>query len=167
MVYPYNFNLPRLKICRKHETWQYSYYKKIAGLLSRNHKESQRYIKVIIDLIAIGAQATGFVVWPIVEKKPDLWTIPLTIFLISLGWWENYISKYSPVPFFKKLGKMKESFDQTRYFSYMFISTWKILCFFITMLFIILAREGEVGFFFTEFSEGFGSHPITVVEVRK
>lgn len=138
----------------------------ISGLLSRNHKESQRFLKVIIDLIAIAAQATGFVVWPIVEKKPDLWTIPLTIFLISLGWWENYISKHSPLPFIKKLGKMKEGFDQTRYFTYMFISLWKIICFFITMLFVILAREGEVGFFFSDFAEGFDSHPITIVEVK-
>lgn len=135
------------------------------GLLSRNHKENQRYIKVIIDLIAIVAQATGFLVWPIVEGKSDLWTIPLTIFLISLGWWENYVSPNSPLPFIKKLGKMKEEFDKTRYFTYMFISTWKIICFIITILFILLAREGEVGFFFTEFYQGFGIHPITIVEV--
>lgn len=95
-----------------------------------------------------------------------MWIIPIAIFLVSLGWWENYISKHSPLPFIKKLGKIKETFDETRYFTYMFISTWKILCFFLTMLFIILAREGELGFIFTEFSEGFNAHPITILEVR-
>ncbi|CAH2005830.1 unnamed protein product [Acanthoscelides obtectus] len=138
----------------------------VLGLLSRNNKESQRFIKVIIDLIAVSAQATGFVVWPIVEGRADLWIIPVSIFLISLGWWENYISKYSPIPLIKRLGKIKDHFDQTRYFTYMFISTWKIICFFVTILFIILAREGEVGFFFTEFSVGFNTHPITILEIK-
>ncbi|KAJ8929966.1 hypothetical protein NQ314_017289 [Rhamnusium bicolor] len=138
----------------------------VLGLLSRNNKESQRFIKVIIDLVAVSAQATGFIVWPIIERRADLWIIPIAIFLVSLGWWENYISQYSPLPFIKKLGKIKEHFDQTRYFTYMFISTWKILCFFLTIIFIILAREGELGFFFTEFSEGFNAHPITILEIK-
>lgn len=138
----------------------------VLGLLSRNNKESQRFIKVIIDLIAIAAQATGFIVWPIVENRPDLWIIPIAIFLVSLGWWENYISKHSPLPFMKKLGRIKDKFDDTRYFTYMFISIWKILCFFLAILFIILIKEGEVGFFFSEFSEGFGAHTITVLEIK-
>ncbi|XP_074029888.1 hyaluronan synthase-like protein kkv isoform X2 [Leptinotarsa decemlineata] len=138
----------------------------VLGLLSRNNKESQRYIKVIIDLIAIAAQATGFIVWPIMEGRADLWIIPVAIFMISVGWWENYISKHSPLPFIKRLGKIKENFDQTRYFTYMFISTWKILCFLICIMFILLVREGEMGFFFTEFSEGFGAHPITILEIK-
>lgn len=121
---------------------------------------------MIMDLVAISAQATGFIVWPIIENRADLWIIPVTIFLISLGWWENYISKHSPLPFIKKLGKIRDSFDKTRYFNYMFISIWKILCFFLTILFVLLIREGEVAFFFTEFSESFNVHPITVLEVR-
>lgn len=118
-----------------------------------------------MDLIAISAQATGFIVWPIIENRADLWIIPVTILLISFGWWENYISKHSPIPFIKKLGKLRESFDQTRYFNYMFISIWKIICFFLTILFVLLIKEGEVAFFFTEFSESFNVHPITVAEV--
>ncbi|KAJ3634074.1 hypothetical protein MTP99_010982 [Tenebrio molitor] len=138
----------------------------VLGLLSRNNKESQRFLKVIIDLAAIAAQATGFVVWPIIEQRADLWIIPIAIFLVSLGWWENYISKYSPIPFVKKLGKIKESLEQSRYFTYMFISIWKCLCIFLSVLFITLIKEGEIAFFFTEFSEGFGSHQIQVLEIK-
>ncbi|XP_066260725.1 chitin synthase chs-2 isoform X1 [Euwallacea similis] len=138
----------------------------VLGLLSRNNKESSRFIKVIMDLIAISAQATGFIVWPIIENRADLWIIPVTILLISMGWWENYISKHSPLPFIKRLGKLRESFDKTRYFNYMFISIWKILVFFLTILFVLLIREGEVAFFFTEFSESFNVHPITVLEIK-
>jgi len=38
-----------------------------SALLSRNNKESRRFIKIIVDIIAIFGQATGFVIWPIVE----------------------------------------------------------------------------------------------------
>ncbi|XP_050306086.1 chitin synthase chs-2 isoform X1 [Anthonomus grandis grandis] len=138
----------------------------VLGLLSRNNKESGRFIKVIMDLIAISAQATGFIVWPIIENRADLWIIPVTIFLISMGWWENYISKNSPLPFIKKIGKMRESFDKTRYFTYMFVSIWKMLIFFLTILVVLLIREGETAFFFTEFSESFNVHPITVIEIK-
>ena len=39
--------------------WHASLILVITGVMSRNSKESRRYIKVIVDLVAIGAQATG------------------------------------------------------------------------------------------------------------
>lgn len=86
--------------------------------------------------------------------------------MISVGWWENYISPNSPIPFVKKLGKLKDEFNSTRYFSYIFLSLWKCLLYFVAILFIIVIKEGEVGFFFYEFSEGFSSHPITILEIK-
>jgi hypothetical protein len=66
----------------------------ISGMLSRSHEQSKRFIKVIVDLVALAAQATGFVVWPLLEgrEKPELWLIPFTVILISCGWWENYVN---------------------------------------------------------------------------
>jgi hypothetical protein len=63
-------------------------------MLSRSHEQSKRFIKVIVDLVALAAQATGFVVWPLLEgrEKPELWLIPFTVILISCGWWENYVN---------------------------------------------------------------------------
>ncbi|KAB0798176.1 hypothetical protein PPYR_09169 [Photinus pyralis] len=139
----------------------------VLGLLSRNSKESKCFLKVIIDLLAIAAQATGFVIWLIVEKKPNLWLTPLTILLVSLGWWENYICANSPIPFIKKLGKIKQQMSATRYFTHIFISIWKCLCFFLSVIIITLIKEGEVGFFFTDFSSGFSSHPITILEIKQ
>lgn len=137
----------------------------VLGLLSRNNKENQRFIKVIFDLIAVACQATGFVVWPIVENKPHLWLIPISIFMISIGWWENYISKHSPIPFVKSLGKLKANLDESRYFIYMFVSVWKCICFFIAMLIIFIIKEGEISFLFSNFSDGFSTHPIVIQEV--
>jgi hypothetical protein len=63
-------------------------------MLTRSREESKRFIKVVVDLVALAAQATGFVVWPLLEgrEKPELWLIPFTVVLISCGWWENYIN---------------------------------------------------------------------------
>lgn len=139
----------------------------VMGLLSRNSKDSKKFtfIKVVVDLCAIAAQATGFVVWPIVENKRELWLTPVAIFLVSVGWWENYVCANSAIPFMKALGKMKKDLDSTRYFMYMFLSIWKMVCFFCAALVIIWFKEGSIGFFFTEFSTGFGPHAITVQEV--
>ena len=49
-------------------------------------------MKVMMDLVAIGGQATGFVIWPIVEKG-STWTVPIAILLTSAGWWENYVDQ--------------------------------------------------------------------------
>lgn len=69
----------------------------ILGLLSRNSRDSKRFVKVIVDMAAIVAQVTGFIVWPLLENKPVLWLIPVSALCISLGWWENYVTRQSPI----------------------------------------------------------------------
>lgn len=93
-----------------HMLFFFNYYHcplRAAGLLSRTRKESHVALKVLMDLLALACQLTGFVVWPIVEygKNPDswrIWLIPPAILLTSFGWWENYVdkhSKFSELPF--------------------------------------------------------------------
>jgi chitin synthase len=69
------------------------------GLLSRSNKESKRFAKVIVDILAIAAQATGLVVWPLLEgqQRPGVWLVPAAALLTSVGWWENYVSRQSPI----------------------------------------------------------------------
>lgn len=69
----------------------------ILGLLSRSSRDSKRFMKVIVDIAAIVAQVTGFIVWPLIENKPVIWLIPISALCISLGWWENYVSRRSPI----------------------------------------------------------------------
>jgi hypothetical protein len=56
----------------------------------------------VIDIVALAAQVTGFVVWPLIEggQQPALWFIPLALFLTSFGWWENFVSKKSALGIF-------------------------------------------------------------------
>ena len=74
-------------------------------MLSRTNKESKRFLKTVCDIAAILGQATGFIVWPIIEYQRGnvnaCWSIPLAVVLTSFGWWENYVDKKSRVSKYK------------------------------------------------------------------
>lgn len=62
-----------------------------------NSEKSEVYAKVLMDLIAVGSQATGFFLWPLLhpEKQINTLVIPITVFCISCGYWENYTTKHT------------------------------------------------------------------------
>ncbi|XP_071550893.1 chitin synthase chs-2 isoform X4 [Panulirus ornatus] len=141
------------------------------GLLSRTRKESRVALKVMMDLLALACQLTGFVVWPIVEygKDPNgwrIWLIPLAILLTSFGWWENYVDKHSKFSLIKYYGGIKERLWRTRYFCYIFVSLWKCLVFFTVMLSAMSTRLQEFSTIF-ELRKAFSVHSINVTEVRE
>ncbi|CAG4998332.1 unnamed protein product [Parnassius apollo] len=138
----------------------------ILGLLSRNSRDSKRFMKVIVDMAAIVAQVTGFIVWPISENKPVLWLIPISSLCISLGWWENYVTRQSPIGIIKSLARLKEELNASRYYTYRFMSIWKILLFLVCILFCIWMDGDEPAMFFQLFNAGFGPHNIVVEEIQ-
>lgn len=77
----------------------------ILNVLSRSPNETRRGIKYILDAISIAFQFTGFIIWPIVTKGKDLYFIPIATILISLHWWENFVSQISPISEYKFLEK--------------------------------------------------------------
>ncbi|XP_015519549.2 chitin synthase chs-2 isoform X2 [Neodiprion lecontei] len=140
----------------------------LLGLLSRNKKrdESRRFVLVLVDLAALAAQATAFVVWPLIDSsKPGLWLIPVALILVSCSWWENYVSVQSHLGIIKTLGRVKEEMRLTRYFTYIFVSVWKIIAFFVSSVVILHNKGYTVGHLFTMFGSAFGDHKITVTEV--
>lgn len=133
--------------------------------MSRSSKEGRRAIKVIIDLLAISAQITGFVVWPLLENRPILWMVPVAAIMTSCAWWENYVCIHSPIGFVRAMGRAKEDLKTTRYFNSIFFSVWKIVLFFCS-LFIILWLQGEYPMnLFHLFGDAFGPHKIIIEEV--
>lgn len=137
----------------------------ILGLLSRTAKEGRRAIKVIIDLGAVAAQVTGFFVWPLLEDSFELWLIPVACLMISCGWWENYVSPQSPFSFVKSMGRVKEELKLTRYFTYMFMTIWKVFFFFLSVVFVLWFQGEDAGNLFALFGPGFSSHKIVVEEI--
>lgn len=141
----------------------------VFGLASRNNRESKRFLKVIMDLIAIGGQATGFIIWPIVEigrGNTKAWTVPVAIFLVSAGWWENFVDRRSPVKPIKELGRLKDRLKKTRYFTYTFISIWKMILFFACMLLFLHFNGTNVINLFGQFATAFQAHPINITQVH-
>ncbi|XP_042240833.1 chitin synthase chs-2-like isoform X2 [Homarus americanus] len=141
------------------------------GLLSRTKKDSHVFLKVLMDLLALACQLTGFVVWPIVEygKDPNswrIWLIPLAIFFTSFGWWENYVDKHSKFTMIKYFGGIKERLWRTRYFCYVFVSLWKCLVFFTVMVISMSTRLQDFYAIF-ELGKAFSGHSINVTEVRE
>ncbi|CAL1678462.1 unnamed protein product [Lasius platythorax] len=141
----------------------------LLGLLSRNKSkdESKRFILVLVDIAALAAQATSFVLWPLLENpKHSLWLIPVALFLVSCGWWENYVSTQSRIGLIRTLGRVKKEMRLTRYFTYMLVSIWKIVAFFISTILILYMKGENVGHLFTMLSSAFGEHKITVTSVK-
>jgi hypothetical protein len=62
--------------------------------------------------LALAAQVTGFLLWPMVIDEDLSLTVllPLALFLISCGWWENYVAA-SKIP-----GKQDKVTTQLHYF---------------------------------------------------
>lgn len=66
----------------------------------------------------------------------------------------------------KSLARVKEELSNTRYFTYRFMSIWKIVVFLMCILFSIWTDGDDPAMFFQLFNTGFGPHNIVVEEVR-
>lgn len=66
----------------------------------------------------------------------------------------------------KPLWRIKDRLKRTRYFTYIFVSIWKILCFFVFTLLAIGYRGDNIPKFFSSFSSGFSAHKIRITEVK-
>ncbi|TMW48229.1 hypothetical protein DOY81_006700 [Sarcophaga bullata] len=137
----------------------------ILGLMSRTSKEGKRFAKMLIDLIAVAAQVTGFVIWPLLENRKELWVIPVACLMISCGWWENYVTSQSSFGLIRAMGRIKDELKYTRYFSHMFLSIWKISLFVCSVLLIYWIQGEEPGNIFSMYSDAFGPHKISVDEL--
>lgn len=137
----------------------------IMGLMSRTSKEDKRFIKMLIDLVAVAAQVTGFVIWPLLENRRELWLIPIACLMISCGWWENYVNSQSSFRVIRSLGHIKDELRYTRYFSHIFLSIWKIMLFFASVMFIYWMQGEDPGNIFALYSDAFGAHKIIVDEL--
>lgn len=136
-----------------------------ADFFSRSPHSVNSTLKMTLDLVAIFAQVSAFIVWPIVEGKTILYLIPISLIFISFGWWENFLSEKSPVKFISNMAASRKVFKNKTYFIYTILAPWKCIVFLVTTITIVILREGDAQFMFKEFSNAFKSHSISVVEV--
>ncbi|GFY60020.1 chitin synthase chs-2 [Trichonephila inaurata madagascariensis] len=139
----------------------------VLALLSRHSGESKRPLKIIFDILAIIIQGTGFVVWPLTEIDSMAWLIPVSVTLVSVRWWENYIDMKSPIPFIRKLSTIKEDLRKSRYFAYIFLSIWKIIVIFCAMFGFLHLTMNDASLIFKVFASSLRSHSISVQQIKR
>lgn len=90
------------------------------NFLSRKPDEPKRAAKIATDAFAFFAQLSGCLHWTFIRDTTALlsnsydfsfiqrqrmldWTLPVSLILISIGWWENHVDKGAPVGKFSLL----------------------------------------------------------------
>ena len=136
---------------------------------------------IVIDVIAILAQLSGILVWPLLQwidsdygteahvQYP--WAIPLGLMMASFGWWECYVdnvTRKSKNPVLKFMHMVRKNMiDSNRYHFYVIISVLKMAGFLLAA-WLITHLNGllvEPLNLFSKFSESFGVHYYKVKEI--
>ncbi|XP_066142426.1 chitin synthase chs-2-like [Euwallacea fornicatus] len=119
----------------------------------------------IFDVMSLVSQVSAFVVWPLLPNaNHGLWLVPVSSILISVGWWEVFLSETTSIKFIRKMAKARKTFPNSKYFCYAIISPIKCLLFFGTAVASFYIKEGDVSFLFNNMGSIFSSHNMTVAE---
>ena len=96
-------------------------------------ENGRKFYIIIADVIALVSQISILILWPIrnlidgVDRELS-WTIPVSLLLISIGWWENYINKFTNMgKLGMRLREFKHKVRRMRTKIYILASLWKII----------------------------------------
>lgn len=116
----------------------------ILKLFDKEEEKGRGIITYIADILAVLVQISILFLWTIHYSIYDdsipteAWAMPLSLFLISCGHWENYVNKYTTLGFFgRKLKDLKKKTRRMKTKIYMAISVWKICVTLVSMTAII------------------------------
>ncbi|PAV79546.1 hypothetical protein WR25_20899 isoform B [Diploscapter pachys] len=113
----------------------------ILSLLSRKPSKIA-LILVLIDIAAIAAQSTSFWAFPMFmpNLQKHMITIPVSLTLISLAWWQNFVHADSVFPPIRSMAKFASRLSERRSKTYAFVSLWKMCIYFVCMFLFMSAR---------------------------
>lgn len=140
----------------------------ILSLLSRHSGESKKVAKILLDFLSLLSQFSACVIWPLTLKDQSDFglLIPVTVILVSFGWWENYVNKNSHFTIVQDMASAKDDLHRSRYFTFIFIAPWKILVFFLGLLLSRYMIDGSIAFLFSQFKAAFSVHKILIARDR-
>lgn len=120
-------------------------------------RKADRPFKRLMDAFSFLGQLSGCLHWILIphsngSQRQISWMLPVSLILISCGWWENHVDVTAPfgqsqefshlifnsdniaklistIGFIRYFGRIKEEMKQTRPFSHAIICVWKILLF--------------------------------------
>nr|XP_022324471.1 uncharacterized protein LOC111125208 isoform X3 [Crassostrea virginica] len=99
---------------------------------SQRETGRQFYI-VVADLLAMLIQASVLLLWPLLNiirgiDYEQSWGIFVSLLLISLGWWENYVNRFTHLgKFGMSLLELKRNIRRSRTKLYAAVSVWKVV----------------------------------------
>jgi len=102
-------------------------------MFDTQREEGRNFLVLVGDVVALIAQFSILLLWPardmIAQDTRELtWTIPVSLLLISVGWWENYINKFTALGNIgARLRDFKHRVRRMRTKTYMLASLWKII----------------------------------------
>lgn len=99
-----------------------------------SQKETGRQFYVVVaDVLAMLIQASVLLLWPLLNILRGIdfeqsWGIFVSLLLISLGWWENYVNKFTNLgKFGLSLLELKRNIRRSRTKLYAAVSVWKVV----------------------------------------
>ncbi|EYC16675.1 hypothetical protein Y032_0033g2779 [Ancylostoma ceylanicum] len=113
----------------------------ILSLLSRRPSRVA-FLLVIVDIVAIAAQSSGFWAFPmfIPSLEKHSVAIPWCLLLISLAWWQNFVHDDSIFPPVRALARFASRLSERRSKTYAIVSLWKICIYFLCMIAFMTSR---------------------------
>ena len=149
-------------------------------IFSSDYKFEKSWHKIVtisFNVLALAIQLMGLVIWPIASEmafKDDdrniknSWSLPIGMLLTSCGFWESFASEdakmFRTVNLYLDSVKKDMLEKHSRYFTYIFVSFWKIVLFF--ALFLVFATsfnpDLNIDMLFNSFTTSFSSSEYTV-----
>ena len=122
----------------------------VLKVFSRLQDESWRGAKIALDVAAALLQLSLVFIWPITisfeggrEKLADMWPITVSLPLISVAWWENYVDTDTSLGAVGRfLLRMKRRVARTRSKTYIVAHLWKIPLTFALMIGCLVGLHG-------------------------
>ncbi|CAH1997393.1 unnamed protein product [Acanthoscelides obtectus] len=155
----------------------------VPAVLSLFSKRKHKLL-IVLDILAIVAQASAAIAWPILENKTELYFIPIAVLFISMGWARNYMPKDCSLfcgwkqkepnedqadeetqELTMKQPDKKKGTENDMYFMYLFIAPFKCLVFLMVAVLAIWIKEGDATFMFDLFDDAFRRHTLVINEV--
>lgn len=105
----------------------------ILKIFDSQSEDGRKFYVILADVVALVSQISILVLWPIrnlieYEDVELSWTIPVSLLLISVGWWENYINKFTNMgKIGMRLREFKHKVRRMRTKIYILASLWKII----------------------------------------
>ncbi|XP_050669980.1 chitin synthase chs-2-like isoform X2 [Leptidea sinapis] len=143
----------------------------IPGFLNaftRDSTSPRYFLIILLDVLAVSAQVTAFVVWPLLDGTVVLWSIAMASIFISIGWWENFIGcvdRHSSV-LLLYLSEIRTRLKKSRYYTQRILSIWKIIVFIICIMVSMSFQGDDPLQFLLSVTDAFGEREYYVHEIQ-